>query len=248
MGCNFIFQGFFLTQGLNPGLLHWQVDILLLSHLGSPRNLQSTLSLWFSQSSGTQKSKSSQPPKQGNQGAFTGQQQQKTAPDRKIRIPDTYKVPPTDAQEDGKGWACRCLLPSMVSTKDYPQPLDECLIVNQPLRPRHESESEVAQSCPTLWDPKDCSLPGSSVHGIFQARILEWAAISFSRGSSQPRDWTQASPWWLANGLPHRKTNLLFGFLYVPQEWQLFKNSFPAGYSHMRPTSISPTGHQSEVM
>ena len=40
--------------------------------------------------------------------------------------------------------------------------------------------SEVAQSCPTLCDPMDCSLPGSSVHGIFQARILEWGAISFS--------------------------------------------------------------------
>ena len=47
-----------------------------------------------------------------------------------------------------------------------------------------ESESEVAHSCTTLWDPMDCSLPGSSVHGIFQARILEWVAISFSRGSS----------------------------------------------------------------
>ena len=50
------------------------------------------------------------------------------------------------------------------------------------------SESEVAQSCPTLYNPMDCSLPGSSVHGIFQARILEWVAISFSRRSSQPRD------------------------------------------------------------
>ena len=43
--------------------------------------------------------------------------------------------------------------------------------------------------CPTPWDPMDCSLPGSSVHGIFQVRILEWVAISFSRGSSWPRDW-----------------------------------------------------------
>ena len=49
------------------------------------------------------------------------------------------------------------------------------------------------QSCPTLCDPKDCSLPGSSVHGISQARILEWVAISFSRGSSQPRDQTHIS-------------------------------------------------------
>ena len=44
-----------------------------------------------------------------------------------------------------------------------------------------ESESEVAQSCPTLCDPMDCSLSGSSVHGIFQARVLEWIAISFSK-------------------------------------------------------------------
>ena len=55
------------------------------------------------------------------------------------------------------------------------------------------SESEVAQSCPTLCDPMDCSLPSSSVHGIFQAIVLEWIAISFSRGSSLPRDQTQVS-------------------------------------------------------
>ena len=46
---------------------------------------------------------------------------------------------------------------------------------------RVKSESEVAQSCPTLRDPMDCSLPGSSVHRIFQARVLEWVAISLSR-------------------------------------------------------------------
>ena len=57
----------------------------------------------------------------------------------------------------------------------------------------YESESEVAQSCPILCDPMDCSLPGSSVCGIFQARILEWGAISFSRRSSWPRDWTRVS-------------------------------------------------------
>ena len=43
-----------------------------------------------------------------------------------------------------------------------------------------KSESEVAQSCPILCDPMDCSLPGSSIHGIFQARVLEWGAIAFS--------------------------------------------------------------------
>ena len=49
--------------------------------------------------------------------------------------------------------------------------------------------SEVAQSCSTLCDLMDCSLQCSSIHGIFQARVLEWVAICFSRGSSWPRDW-----------------------------------------------------------
>ena len=50
-----------------------------------------------------------------------------------------------------------------------------------------ESESEITQSCPTLCNTMDCSLPRFSIHGIFQARILEWVAISFSRGSSPPQ-------------------------------------------------------------
>ena len=51
----------------------------------------------------------------------------------------------------------------------------------------------VTQSCLTLCNPMGCSLPGSSVHGILQARILEWVAMPFSRGSSQCRDWTYVS-------------------------------------------------------
>ena len=56
-----------------------------------------------------------------------------------------------------------------------------------------KSESKVAQSYPTLSNPMDCSPPGSHIHGIFQARILEWVAIPFSRGSSQSRDWAWVS-------------------------------------------------------
>ena len=56
-----------------------------------------------------------------------------------------------------------------------------------------QKHSEFAQSCPTRCYPVECSPPGSSVHRIFQARVLEWVAISFSRGSFQPRDWTQVS-------------------------------------------------------
>ena len=58
-----------------------------------------------------------------------------------------------------------------------------------------KSESEVAQSCPTLSDPMDCSLPGSSVHGTFQARVLEWGATVFSM--SLPL--YQNSPFWAPN-------------------------------------------------
>ena len=55
------------------------------------------------------------------------------------------------------------------------------------------NESVSRSVCPTLCDPVDCRPPGSSVHGFLQARILEWVDIPFSRGSSQPRDWTQVS-------------------------------------------------------
>ena len=51
----------------------------------------------------------------------------------------------------------------------------------------------VAQWFLTLCDPMDCTPPGSSIHAIFQARMMGWVAISFSRGSCQPRDWTQVS-------------------------------------------------------
>ena len=63
-----------------------------------------------------------------------------------------------------------------------------------------KSESEVTQSCPTLCNPVDCSLPGSSVHGIFQARILEWGAIAFS--NDQPRQHIKKQRCYFANKGP----------------------------------------------
>ena len=60
-------------------------------------------------------------------------------------------------------------------------PVIRCYVTNHP-EPCGIKGSEVAQLCPTLCDPMDCSLPGSSVHGIFQARVLEAVAISFSSG------------------------------------------------------------------
>ena len=69
----------------------------------------------------------------------------------------------------------------------------------------------VTKLCLTLCDSMDCNLPGSSVHGILRARILEWVAISFSRGSSQPRDWT-----WISCTVQYKfLTNTIYVFLNI---------------------------------
>ena len=65
--------------------------------------------------------------------------------------------------------------------------------VSQTMKKKKRKEKGRAQSCLSLWEPMDCSLLGSSVHGIFQARILEWGALSYSRRSSRPRDRTCVS-------------------------------------------------------
>ena len=76
-------------------------------------------------------------------------------------------------------------------------------------------EHEVAQSHLTLCNPMDCSLPGSSVHGIFQAIVLEWIAISFSKGSSQPRDRT-----WVSRIVDRRFTVWATREVGSPCEWR----------------------------
>ena len=61
-----------------------------------------------------------------------------------------------------------------------------------------KSENEVAQSCPTLSDPMDCGLPSSSIHGIFQARVLEWGATAFSEGGCESLQiWMRVAVSWL---------------------------------------------------
>ena len=64
-------------------------------------------------------------------------------------------------------------------------------LINRARVAEHGVQFSITQSCPTLYDPMDCSPPGSSVYGIFQAIILEWVAISFPKGSSWPRDQTR---------------------------------------------------------
>ena len=85
-------------------------------------------------------------------------------------------------------WECKLMQPPQKTVWRFFRKLKKKKKKNAVLpsnpTPGHESESEVAQLCPTLCHPMDCSLPGSSVHGIFQAKILEWVATSFSRGSS----------------------------------------------------------------
>ena len=100
-----------------------------------------------------------------------------------------------------------------------------------------ESESEVAQSCPTLCNPKDCSLPGSSsIHGIFQAKILEWVAIFFSRGSS----WPQGSN----SGLPHcRQTLYPLSHEGIPDDGDvkhLFMHLWPSACLHWKNVYSDP--------
>ena len=73
-----------------------------------------------------------------------------------------------------------------------------------------KSENEVTQSCPTLSDPMDCSLPGSSVHGIFQARVLEWGAIAFSKIGIITRSWgsKRLGNWPTATKLPSGRSGI----------------------------------------
>ena len=90
---------------------------------------------------------------------------------RPHRQPPTRLLCPWDSPGKNTGVDCHFLL--------------QCMKV--------KSESEVTQSCPTLCDPMDCSPPGSSVHGILQASILEWVAMPFSKGLPRLRDRTQVS-------------------------------------------------------
>ena len=100
------------------------------------------------------------------------------------------------------GCCCCCWVPSVVSDSVRPhrrQPTRLCCPWDSPAKNtgmgchsllqcmKVKNESEVAQSWPTLCDPMDCSLPGSSIHGIFQARVLEWVAIAFSESRYSDR-------------------------------------------------------------
>ena len=134
-----------------------------------------------------------------------------------------------------------CFHPGVWDILSEPYPLVDSSVVCEknstfsPLGSPCKSASVKLLSCVCLCDPMDCSLPGSSVHGIFQARVLEWVAISFSSGSSQPRDRTRVSRisgrrftiWATREARP---------FSRVPQKWNLLPPQLPSFHN----PSISP--------
>ena len=89
-----------------------------------------------------------------------------------------------------------------------------------------KSESEVSRSCPTRHDPMDCSLPGSSVHGIFQARVLEWGAIAFSGGGGG----FLAAPPFISNCLKTFGIQGRSGKARFPPLWQFLIANILLGY------------------
>ena len=111
--------------------------------------------------------------------------------------------------EGGSGWAIH-VNPWLIHVNVWQKPLQYCKVISLQLIKKKKRKKErkkekeyvlsiamlivkVARSCPTVCNPLDCSLPVSSVHGISQERIMEWDSISFSRGSSWPRDQTWVS-------------------------------------------------------
>ena len=132
MGCHFILQAIFPTQGLNPCLLHWQANSLPLAPPGKPSKII-IISLLLSRFSRAQ----------------------------------LCVTPETAAHQ--------ALLSLGFSRQEH---WVGCHFLLQCMKVK--SESEVAQSGLTLSNPMDCSLPASSIHGIFQTRVLEWGAIAFS--------------------------------------------------------------------
>ena len=187
MGFHFLLQGIFLTQGLNLQLVSpaLAADSSPLSHQGSPscgnaaaaKSLQSCPTLCDP--------RDSSPPGSPVHGIC------------QERVLECVAIAFSELWE-----CCCCCIASVVSNSvrphrqqptRFPHPQDSpgkntgvgCHFLRQCMKVK--SESEVAQSCPTLSDPMDCSVPGSSVHGIFQARVLEWRAIAFSGGNNKPQ-------------------------------------------------------------
>jgi len=112
-----------------------------------------------------------------------------------------------------------------------------------------KSESEVAQSCPTLSDPMDCSLPGSSIHGIFQARVLEWGAIAFSSKFVQPLSKKiMKVPQKTKNRITILSSNPTSGYIASSVQSRYIARQNYNPKRHMHPCVHSSTIHNSQNM
>ena len=94
--------------------------------------------------------------------------------------------------DEGEDHGFKDTSPNQLAERLWSNPMENSSAAPQKIKYSFQ-KGEVAQSCPTLCDPMDCSPPGSSIHGLLQARILERPAVSFSSGSSWPRDRTRVS-------------------------------------------------------
>ena len=188
MGCHFLLWGIFPTQGLNLCLLHCR---LILYHLGSPGWMELALfGGWMDCAQGVAKhgwslsthsviSYSGQGVPDLFQWTVVSFHQVSLTPSACRRERAKKEMCKSHHPSTGESWLLWFWASSPSRSQDPCHYHISCMCVRS-----------VTKSCVTLCDSMDCSPPGPSVHGISQARRLEWVAISYSRGSSWPRDWT----------------------------------------------------------
>ena len=193
MGCHFLLQGIFPTQGLNSRLLHFRqspASKWILYHWATKYWIlsQGECCLWESDGSSLL-SKTDIALLVHGRGCYI-----ETLPPSKVQTKNLHweSVPSlTSLSGSGPTTNVPCSLSESLywrlsSLNSIPTFILSLLTHSRVRSHSADKKSEVAQSCPTLSNPMDCSLPGSSIYGVFQARILEWVAISFSRKSSNP--------------------------------------------------------------
>ena len=208
MGCHALFQGIFLTQGSNPCLLHLLHCKQIVYHWATREALWRTVGRLFKKLK--ELSYNSAIPLLGIYPEKTLIWKDTCTP---MSIAALFTIAKTRKQSkclSTDEWIKMCYIYSVIlqrllsrfsrvwlcvtpETAAHQAPLSLGFSRRKHWSglpfpsPMHESESEVAQSCPTPSDRMDCSPPGSSVHGIFQARVLEWGAIAFSEyNTTQP--------------------------------------------------------------
>ena len=185
MGCHALRQGIFTTQGSNPGVPHCRQILYHLSHWGSPRTLE-WVAYPFSRGSSRPRNRTRVSCIAG--GFFTSRATRAALPYGIIQLNTSGEG---CIKTFGDDYRMMVMTTIIIVSMTF-GPLAMCQTVCY-LTPMSSHLYVLAQLHVTLCDPTDCSPPGSSVHGILQARRLEWVAISSSRGSSQPRNQTHIS-------------------------------------------------------